>query len=119
MSDGKTMVGTQITDERHQKWTDAIEDSDEFASIAQAIRVGVEQVLFEKESTGSGQTLEGEKILSRLDELEQSLVKTRGEVIETQEKTPTIEEISEEVVYRLAKAGQEEKRRQGGWEDGL
>jgi len=116
--DGKTMIGTQITDDRHTRWTDAIDDSDEFTSIAQAIRVGVEQVLFESDKTTSqGKTLDGEKVLSRLDDLEQELVKTRSEVIETQETTPTIEEISEEVVYRLSQLGQDQKKRddEGRW----
>ncbi|WP_435162336.1 hypothetical protein [Halorubrum sp. SY-15] len=116
--DGKTMIGTQITDDRHTRWTDAIDDSDEFTSIAQAIRVGVEQVLFESDkTTNQGKTLDGEKVLSRLDDLEQELVKTRSEVIETQETTPTIEEISEEVVYRLSQLGQDQKKRddEGRW----
>jgi hypothetical protein len=117
--DSKTMVGTQITDDRHTRWTDAIDESDEFTSIAQAIRVGVEQVLFDSDKTTSaGTTFEGEKVLSRLDDLEQELVKTRSEVIETQETTPTIEEISEEVVYRLSQLGREQKRRdeEGRWD---
>jgi hypothetical protein len=108
------MVGAEIDDERHKRWKEAIAESDEFASIAQAIRVGVEQVLFESESETGGSSLEGEKVLSRLDDLEQEMVKTRSEVIETQEKSPTIEEISEEVVYRIAKLGQQEKKRQDG-----
>ncbi|RAW46436.1 hypothetical protein DQW50_04180 [Halorubrum sp. 48-1-W] len=115
MSDGKTMVGTEITDERHKRWREAIDESDEFASIAQAIRVGVEQVLFENQSETGSQTLEGEKVLSRLDELEQTMVKTRSEVIETQEQTPTIEEISEEVVYRLAGVSDDVKKKEGRW----
>ena len=117
---GKTMVGTQITDERHTRWTDAIDESDEFTSIAQAIRVGVEQVLFTNESDGStgGTTLEGEKVLSRIDKLEDEIIKTRSKVIEAEEETPTIEEISEEVIHRLGEIGRDQKTRdeEGRWD---
>ncbi|MFD1569536.1 hypothetical protein [Halorubrum laminariae] len=110
--DDKTMVGTQISDERHKRWKQALQESTEFTSIAQAIRVGVEQVLFEAESNGE-QPIDDERILSRLDELENEMIKTRAEIIETSEKTPTIEEISEEVVYRLADVSHQKKQEEG------
>ena len=104
----KKMVGTEISQERFDRWEQAIEDSNEITSKAQAIRVGVEQLLFSDDSDG-GQNIDIEQMLSRLDSIEQDIAEVRGDVITTKKSIPDVEEIAEEVVWKRDKVAKQEK----------
>lgn len=112
------MVGVKIDPDRHQRWKEGIEESTEFNTLSQAIRVGVEQVLFEEGTEGEF-SVNDEEIVEQLDDIEKQLNKTRTAVIETNEKMPTLDEFAEEVLYQLSEYERYEKSREGGWEDGL
>lgn len=103
----KKMVGTEISQERFQRWEKAIEENPEINSKAQAIRVGVEQLLFSDDSEG-GQNIDIEQILTRLDSLEQDIAEVRGDVITTQKEIPDVEEIADEVAWVEGKAAKAE-----------
>ena len=113
MSDGKTMVGAEIDEERHKRWKEALEESNEFQSFAQAIRVGVEQVLFADDEDAHGTAIDEEKLWSRLDTIEDELTKTQSKVIESREETPSVEEIAEEVIYRRGEIAKEKQQESG------
>lgn len=105
----KKMVGTEITQERFQRWEKAIDESNEITSKAQAIRVGVEQLLFSDDSDG-GQNIDIEQILSRLDDIEQDIAEVRGDVISTKKSIPSEDEIAEEVMWKRDKVAKQEKQ---------
>jgi hypothetical protein len=103
----KKMIGTEISQERFDRWEKAIEENNEITSKAQAIRVGVEQLLFSDDEQ-SGQNIDIEQILTRLDDLEQDIAEVRGDVITTKKSIPDVEEIAEEVIWERGKIGKGE-----------
>jgi len=105
----KKMVGTEISQDRFNRWEKAIEESNEITSKAQAIRVGVEQLLF-SDDTNDGQNIDVEQVLSRLDSIEQDIAEVRGDVITTKKSIPDVEEIAEEVVWKRDKVAKQEKQ---------
>jgi len=95
----KKMVGTRVSEERFDRWTEAIEESNEITSKAQAIRIGVEQLLFSDDSEANT-GVDSEQILSRLDEIEQDIAEVRGDVITTRKEIPSVDDIAEEVIWK-------------------
>ena len=106
----KKLVGVRITEERRQNWKEQIEDSNEFNSMAQAMRVGFER-LFDEDQGAS--EFQAQEIKERLDKIEEKVEKNQQEIERIPFQYPSLEEISEEVVYRLAEVG-EEKKQEGG-----
>lgn len=105
----KKLVGVRIEEDRRQRWKQEIEDSDEFNSMAQAMRVGFER-LFDDDS---GSSMETERIIERMDKLEEEIEENRKQIERVPFQYPEVEELAEEVVYRLGKEGRAKKEESG------
>jgi hypothetical protein len=106
----KKLVGVRIEEDRRQRWKKEIEESDEFNSMAQAMRVGFER-LFDEEAGAGG--METEKIIERMDKLEEEIEENREQIERIPFQYPSVEELAEEVVYRLGKEGRAKKEDKG------
>jgi len=106
-SNEKKLVGVRISEERRQRWKEQVEESNEYNSMAQAMRVGFEQ-LFDDSSGAGG--METERVIERIDKLEQEVTDNREQIERIPYNYPKLEEISEEVVYRLAEVGEEKQQ---------
>lgn len=105
----KKLVGVRIEEDRRQRWKREIEESSEFNSMAQAMRVGFER-LFDEDS---GSSMETERIIERMDKLEEEIEENREQIERIPFQYPEVEELAEEVVYRLGKEGRAKKEESG------
>jgi len=105
MAEEKKLVGVRISDERRQRWKEQVEESNEYNSMAQAMRVGFEQLFSDEGGAG----METERVIERIDKLEQEVTENREQIERIPYNYPSLEEISEEVVYRLGELGDEKR----------
>jgi dihydroorotate dehydrogenase len=94
----KKLVGVRIEEDRHKEWKDFVNESNEFSSIAQMIRVGVESVMSD-ESESIQETLE--MLRDELEELREEQKRTRHHVEDLPNQLDDAEIVAEEVIYRL------------------
>ena len=94
----KKLVGVRVEPKRHERWTEFVEESDEFGSLAQVLRVGVESVINDEEDDLDEQL---DMLRDELELLRQENRRTREAVEEVPEKVDGATQVAEEVIYRL------------------
>lgn len=94
----KKLVGVRIEEDRHKEWKEFVDESNEFSSIAQMIRVGVESVMSD-ESESLEETLE--MLRDELEALREEQKRTRRHVEDLPNELDDAEMVAEEVIYRL------------------
>ena len=93
----KKLVGVRITEDRRERWKSYVEESDEFGSMAQMMRAGVEQIMSDQDDT----TALIEDLEDDLTRLNRKVSKTKEAVEELPLEIDDAEETAEEVIYRL------------------
>lgn len=102
---------TRVEEDRHDRWKRQVEESDEFNSLSQALRVGFEQLMDDDTQDGDVQT--SDEVIARLDKLEAEIQENREQIERIPYNYPTLEEISSEVVHNLSEMGKRERDKEG------
>lgn len=93
----KKLVGVRISEERRDEWKNFVERSNEYGSMAQMMRAGVEQIMSETSDTDQlVQDLETE-----IQDLRTEVERTRTSVEDLPMRIDDAEETAEEVIYKL------------------
>jgi methyl-accepting chemotaxis protein len=93
----KKLVGVRIEEDRHAEWKEYVDESNEFSSIAQMIRVGVSSVMSENDD--NAELIED--LADDINRLHRDIKKTREAVEDLPMQIDDAEDTAEEVIYRL------------------
>ena len=105
----KKLVGVRIEEDRHEEWKEFVDESNEFSSIAQMIRVGVNSVM--SEDNDYSELIED--LADDINRLHRDVKRTREEVEDLPMQIDDAEETAEEVIYRLDEMRNEDVKNYG------
>lgn len=94
----KKLVGVRITEERRKEWDQFVEESSEFNTMAQMMRVGVERLMNDSEEDSEDSL---EELKDQVEILQDELKRTRTAVEDVPVKIDDAEDVAEEVIYKL------------------
>ncbi|MXR50192.1 hypothetical protein GRX03_01020 [Halovenus sp. WSH3] len=98
MGSNKVMVGCRVSENRKEEWDEFVEGSDEFNTLAQLVRVGVERIISDAESDDEEQL---EMIRDDLQGVLREIKQTRLDIEELEENIDDAEDISDELMFEL------------------
>ena len=98
MDSNKVMVGCRVSEERKTDWDDFVEESDEYNTLAQLVRTGVERVISDSESDQEQQL---EMVRDDLQGILREVKQARLDIDELEDSIDDAEDISDELMFEL------------------
>lgn len=105
-SPDKKLVGVRVTEKRRSDWSEFVENSDEYSTMAQVIRTGVERVISDEREDDEVQS-ELEEIRKGVSRIVRDVQDARDQIDGLEDEFLDAEEIAEETVYRLERVEEE------------
>jgi hypothetical protein len=102
----KKLVGVRVTEERRSDWSEFVDNSDEYNTMAQVIRTGVERVISDEREDDEVQS-ELEEIRKGVSRIVRDVQDARDQIDGLEDEFLDAEEIAEETVYRLERVEEE------------